>query len=201
MLVANAGVDVIWSSVTSERKAAMQVVPFNLLRGLNDYRILFIRKTSQPQFQTIKTLSDLRHFTAGSGQHWNDTQVMRANDITVTTSIAYAPLFKMLAAERFDFITCGLHEIDFANKHFGSLGLMPEPRLMLHYDKPTHYSFFVNKGNPALADRILRGLKLAEADGSFEQTFNQFARFKQRLDETKENHRVMLELINPTSDQ
>jgi len=201
MLVANTGIDVIWSSVTNERKEAMQVVPFNLLRGLNDYRVLLIRKNSQPKFATIKSLNDLRRMTAGSGQHWNDTQVMRANDIPVVTSIAYAALFKMLAAERFDFIACGMHEIDFATKNFGELGLGPEQTLMLHYDKPTHYSFFVNKGNHPLADRILRGLKLAEADGSFEQTFNQFAKFKQRLEETKTSNRLRLELKNPTSDQ
>ncbi len=201
MLVANTGIDVIWSSVTNERKEAMQVVPFNLLRGLNDYRVLLIRKNSQQKFSTIKSINDLRRMTAGSGQHWNDTQVMRANDIPVITSIAYAALFKMLAAERFDFIACGMHEIDFANKNFGELGLEPEQTLMLHYNKPTHYSFFVNKGNHQLADRILRGLKLAEADGSFEQTFNQFAKFKQRLEETKTSSRVRLELKNPTSDQ
>lgn len=201
MLVANTGIDVIWSSVTAERKEAMQVVPFNLLRGLNDYRILLIRKNSQQKFSAIKSLNDLRHISAGSGQHWNDTQVLRANDIPVITSIAYAALFKMLAAERFDFIVCGMHEIDFATKRFGELGLMPEQTLMLHYDKPTHYSFFVNNGNHLLADRILRGLKQAEADGSFEQTFNQFSKFKQRLEETKTSNRIRLELKNPTSDQ
>lgn len=201
MLVANTGVDLIWSSVTPERKEAMLVVPFNLLRGLNDYRILLIRKNSQPRFNAIKTLNDLRHMSAGSGQHWNDTQVLRANDIPVTTSIAYAALFKMLAAERFDFIACGMHEIDFATRNFGDLGLQPEQKLMLHYDKPTNYSFFVNKGNHSLADRLLRGLKLAEADGSFEQTFNQFATFKQRLEETKTSDRLKLELKNPTSAQ
>lgn len=201
MLVANTGIDVIWSSVTDERREAMQVVPFNLLRGLNDYRILLIRKGDQQKFSAIKNLNDLRHLSAGSGQHWNDTQVLRANDIKVVTSIAYAALFKMLAAERFDFIVCGMHEIDFATKNFGNLGLQPEQTLMLHYDKPTHYSFFVNKGNHLLADRILRGLKMADADGSFEQTFNRFARFQQRLEETKTSNRTRLELKNPTTDQ
>jgi hypothetical protein len=139
--------------------------------------------------------------TAGSGQHWNDTQVLRANDIPVITSIAYAALFKMLAAERFDFIACGMHEIDFATKHFSNLGLTPEQTLLLHYDKPTQYSFFVNKGNHMLADRILRGLIMAETDGSFEQSFRQFARFKQRRDEIKTSNRLRLELKNPTSDK
>jgi hypothetical protein len=201
MLVANTGIDVIWSSVTQERKAAMQVVPYNLLRGLNDYRVLLIRTNSQPKFTAIKNLNDLRRMTAGSGQHWNDTQVLRANDIPVVTSISYTALFKMLAAERFDFIACGMHEIDFATKTFGNLGLEPEQTLLLHYDKPTHYSFFVNKGNYKLADRILRGLIMAEADGSIDRAFNQFAKFKQRLEETKTSSRLRLELKNPTSDQ
>lgn len=197
MLVANNGFDVIWSSVTAEREAAMRVVPFNLLRGLNDYRILLVHQTRQDNFNVVKNLSDLRQFSAGSGQHWHDTHVLRANNINVTTSIAYEALFKMLAADRFDFIACGMHEIDFAVKTFGPLGLSIEPTLLLHYKTPTNYSFFVNKDNQKLADRILLGLQLAQQDGSFEQVFNEFSHFKQRYSEINNTNRVNIEIVNP----
>lgn len=201
MLTSNTGVDVIWSSVTQERKETMLVIPFNLLRGLNDYRVLLIHKDEQQKFNNIKNLNGLRELTAGGGVHWNDTRVLRANEIQVVTSIIYPSLFKMLAAHRFDFITCGLHEIDFVYDNFGKLGLAIESNLLLHYEQATDYSFFVNKEKPALANRIQRGLALAEADGSFERTFNNFPGFQQHFSEIKNNHRLKIELKDDVAAQ
>lgn len=200
MLIAGAGIDVMWATATKERQQQMLVVPVELLKNLNNYRILLINGEDQPQFNQVKTIADLKKFTLGSGDHWTDGMIFKDNGFNVSVTSNYPGLFKMLAARRFNFISRGLHEIGYDTQTYKNFGLVKEQSLLLKYDVPVQYCFFVKKGNISLADRIERGLKNAQQDGSFDKLFYQMPSFKEGEEALKNSRRLVLELRNTKAD-
>ncbi len=200
MLIAGAGIDIMWASATKERQQQMLMVPVDLLKNLNNYRVLLINKDSQSQFSNVKTLDDLKKFTVGSGEHWTDGNIFKDNGFNVTFTSSYSGLFKMLAARRFNFISRGLHEIGYDVKEYKDLALMQEETILLKYDVPIRYVFFVNKNNPSLANRVERGLKIAQQDGSFDQLFYQMPSFKEGEEFLKNSRRTQIEIKNTKAD-
>lgn len=196
MVVAGAGIDVMWASATKEREEQMRVVPVDLLKNLNNFRVLLINDGSQTLFSQVKTLNDLRKFTVGSGEHWTDGYIMKDNGFNVMATSSYYGLFKMLAARRFHFISRGLHEIGYDTQAYKEFGLVKEESLLLTYDVPISYCFFVNKDNIKLANRIERGLKIAQQDGSFDKLFYQMPSFKEGEEILKNSHRTLIPLKN-----
>jgi hypothetical protein len=200
MVIAGAGIDVMWGSVTKEREQQMHLISIDLLKGLNNYRILLINKDAQAKFSQVKTLDDLRKFTVGSGEHWTDGDIFRNNGFTVLATSSYSGLFKMLAARRFNFISRGLYEINNDSSEYRELGLAPEESLVIKYDVPIRYCFFVNKNNEALAKRLERGLKIAIEDGTFDRLFYDYPAFKAGEELLKNSHRTVIVLKNTKSD-
>ena len=199
MVIAGAGIDVMWASVTKEREEQMRLVPVDLLKGYNNYRILLINRDAQPEFSKVKTLADLRSFSVGSGEHWTDGAIMKDNGFNLITTSSYGGLFKMLAARRFHFISRGLNEVEFDTKKYKDFDLVQEESLLLVYDVPIKYCFFVNKDNAKLGDRIERGLKIAQQDGSFDQLFYQIPSFKAAEEILKSSHRTVITIKNTKS--
>lgn len=196
MVIAGVGIDVMWASATKEREEQMRVVPVDLLKNLNNFRVLLINKEAQAQFSRIKTINDLRRFSVGSGEHWTDGIIMKENGFNVVATSSYFGLFKMLAARRFHFISRGLHEIGYDTEAYKEFGLVKEESLLLAYDVPIPYCFFVNKANTRLADRLERGLKIAQQDGSFDKLFYQMPSFKEGEEILKNSHRTLIQLKN-----
>lgn len=199
MLMAGVGIDAMWASVTRERAEKFRVVEVDLLKNLNNYRALLIHKDKQAQFSKVTSLAQLRRFKTGTGPYWTDGIIMKDNGFTLVYGANYGGLFKMLAKHRFDFFSRGLHEIESDLIAFASLGLMQEPRLLLKYDRPVSYCFFVNKDNHALADRIERGLRLAQADGSFDELFFSMPNFKYGYEMLRDPQRLILQITNKTN--
>ncbi|MES2675013.1 MAG: transporter substrate-binding domain-containing protein [Pseudomonadota bacterium] len=195
ILMNKQGLDVIWSSSNHHREEQLLAVKFNLYKGLSEYKILLIRTEDQKQFSEIKTLDDLRHLKAGTGTHWQDTQVLTFNDMRFVTSWDYEPMFKMLAAKRFDYMVRSAHEVWSEVTRHSEFPLMAEQTLLLHYHQPVYY--FVHKENTVLAERILRGLNLAQADGSLDALLNSVPGFKIAAEEIHNKQRRILELENP----
>lgn len=176
LLVKKGVVDIIWSSSNKQREEEFATVKFNLLRGINEYRVLLIRADDQLRFDKIKTLDDLRQFKIGSGIHWSDTQIYEFNSLPMVTSYAFDTMFRMLAAKRFDYMARSLQEIDHEMEVYGQLGLTVEKNVLIHYPQPIY--FFLNKKNEALAKRIERGLLIAQADGSLDEIFMSIPAFR-----------------------
>jgi hypothetical protein len=195
MLMNKLGLDVLWSSSNHQREQQLLAIKFNLYQGISEYKILLIRKEDQKKFSRVKTLTDLRNFKAGTGMHWQDTQVLRFNNLPVVTSWDYEPMFKMLIAKRFDYMVRSSHEIWGELDRHPDLLLMAEQTLLLHYNQPLYY--FVHKENTILAERILRGLNLAKADGSLDALLDSLPGFKIAVAEINNKHRTMIELENP----
>ncbi len=200
MVVADAGVDVMWGSATSERQQQMRLVPIDLLKNLNNYRVLLIHKDMKNAFAKVITLEDLKKFTVGSGEHWTDGNIFKDNGFHVAFTSSYYGLYKMLAAHRFNFISRGLHEIGFDIVAFSDLGLIQEETLLIKYSSPVRYCFFVNKNNLALANRIERGLTLAQADGTFDKLFYEVPSFKEGEELLNSAHRTLIEIKNTKVD-
>lgn len=194
-------IDVVWSPTTHEFETTLLPVPVSLLKDLDDYRILIIRAGEQPRFDTIQTLDDLRKKTGGMGSHWVDAEIMRANGLPIISAVDYRSLFKMLRAGRFDYFSRGIYQVQLELGWIPTQGLVMEQRLMLQY--PAENYFFVNRSNPALADRIRKGLELALADGSFDETLYAYPEHRWARMEIDNHNRLIIQLdsIQPNSVQ
>lgn len=188
----NDGMDVVWTSTSADRERDFRYVPISLLKQLSDYRVLLIRKGEQSQFDAVKNLDDLRKFKVGIGGHWPDAKLLQNNGFTIVTSIYYESLFKMLVADRFDVFPRGLFEAWDDYEQRKDMNIAIEEKLLLHYPAP--FYFFVNKNNVALADRIERGLKIAIADGSFDELLLSMPAFKRGEEEFIKHNRKVFKL-------
>lgn len=195
-LVAGVGIDVMWSTATLEREKTMRVVSIDLFNHLNNYRALLIHKEDQPAFSNIKSLQDLQKFSVGSGTHWSDTAILKANGMNVTTAVNYTELTKMLVARRFNFLTLGLYEASYELSKLAEFNLVLAPKLILRYNPPSLYCFFVRKDNIQLADRIKRGLEIAIADHSFDKLFFSVDSFRAGMNVLNSPDRTIIDLKN-----
>jgi hypothetical protein len=185
-------VNLIWTGSSRQREEELLPVRISLLGELNNYRLLLIRKGEQERFSNVKTLDDLKRMRAGAGLQWPDTDIMRANGLTVETSQRDWLLFRMLDAHRFDFSPRGLYEVFSEVEVPDNANLAVEKTIMLYYEVP--FYFFVNRTNRLLAQRIERGLKMAIADGSFEQLMLSVPNFKRGLEEQRRPGRKLFVL-------
>ena len=85
-----------------------------------------------------------------------------------------------------------MYEVFNEEKLHRDKGLAIEKHLMLYYEAP--FYFFVNPQNKALADRLERGLKLAQADGSFDQLLLSIPGFRRAMEEQGNGQRRLLRL-------
>ena len=185
-------VDVLWSPTSAEFERQMLPVRVSLLKNLNNYRILLIRKNEQPIFSAIHNLDDLRQLKGGMGSQWTDAHIMEYNKLPLVKAVGYAKLFKMLAAKRFDYFSRGLYQIPSEVNFYPELELQIEQELMLSY--PNEVYFFVNSNNHALAKRLAEGLKIAQNDGSFDQLFNSIPRYQWGMELLSKHQRRVIEL-------
>lgn len=187
-------VDLAWFTSSPEAEANFLAIKKPLLGSINEYHLLLIRSEDQERFSTVETLEDLRQFKGGTSEQWADANIMRANQLPLVAVSRYPVLFKMLAANRFDYFPRGLYQITTEALRHPELDLVVENNLMLYYPSSTY--FFVAKDNIKLAKRIQSGLELAESDGSLEELFNSIPRFRwaQQLLESHSRKILRLEL-------
>ncbi len=190
-------IDVTWTMINPEREEKLLPIKISLLRGMNSYRVFLIRKEDAQKFQAIKTLDELKQYSAGSGSAWPDTRILQANGLPVITSAHYELLFTMLERKRFDYFPRGVYEVWNEQKTQENKGFVVEETLMFHYPAPIY--FFVNKKNTKLAQRIERGLQIAIADGSFDKLFFSTPGFEQGYKEINNQNRRVFHLQTYTN--
>jgi hypothetical protein len=185
-------VDVLWSPTSADFERQMLPVRISLLKELNNYRLLLIRKNEQAVFSAVQSIDDLRKLRGGMGAQWTDASIMEYNRLPLVKAVGYGKLFKMLAAKRFDYYSRGLYQIQSEVNFYPELELQIEQKLMLSY--PNEVYFFVNKNNPDLAKRLETGLQIAQRDGSFDQLFNSIPRYQWGLELLKKHQRRVITL-------
>lgn len=194
MLSTGEPVDVLWSMTSRNRETHLRPVRIPLGRGMIGYRLLVIRAEDRSAFAQITSVDQLSEKVAGQGPSWPDTEILRHNGLTVTTS-GYESLFTMLRHGRIDYIPRALNEPWGEVAARPELDLIVEPTLMLHY--PAANYFFVQRGNKVLAERLRRGLELALADGSLEKLFFRHPDHKVMFSKTQYQKRRVFRLENP----
>ncbi len=163
-------VDVTWMPYSQNLRYKLTPITIRLLKNLSDYRVFLIRTQDQDKFTRVKTLADLRKFKGGIGSHWPDRQVMEENGLPLVLSMSYFNLFKMLKSNRFDYFSRGVYQVRAEVEAYAGQGITLESSLFLRYENPVY--FYVRSENKELAERIEQGLKMAIADGSFNELFN-----------------------------
>lgn len=188
-------IDIYWSMNSPQIQKDLLPIKIPLLRGMNGYRVLVIRREDEGKFKNIHSLEDLSALSAGQGVDWPDVDILRHNGLKVITSNESDLLYKMLAGKRFDYFPRGVHEA------WNELELNADDNLMVSNDVVLFYPapvfFIVNKNNSELAKRIYRGLELAKADGSFQRLFDSFPNFVFGINEMKSSKRFRLHLEAP----
>ena len=192
----NGVINIMWDGTNAQRERDLLPIRISLVRDLNDYRVFLIRKEDEARFHDIRSLDELRKLTAGAGVNWPSVDVLRHNGLPVETTVNYSSLFPMLKAKRFDYMPRGVHEAWAEEQVYGKDGLMVEPTIFLHYRVP--FYFFVSKDNKAMAERVEKGLRLAQADGSFDKLLNGYPAFRRALGEIAARKRKVFELDLPS---
>jgi len=192
----NGVINIMWDGTNAQRERELLPIRISLVRDLNDYRVFLIRKEDEARFRDIRNLDELRKLTAGAGLNWPSVDVLRHNGLPVETTVNYSSLFPMLKAKRFDYMPRGVHEAWAEEQVYGKDGLMVEPTIFLHYRVP--FYFFVSKDNKAMAERVEKGLRLAQADGSFDKLLNGYPAFRRALREIAARKRKVFELELPS---
>ena len=186
------GIDVISTMTSVERENKMLPIRIPIDKGLIGWRLLLINKANQSKFKSILTLEDLKKLTAGQGNDWPDTAILRASGLNMYGTSNYASLFHMLESERIDYFPRAVNEI-WTEVDLRPKRLMVAPGIVLRY--PTAIYFFVRKGNTRLAADIRDGLEKMIADGSFEKLFQQY--YGDMIRRSSLKGRRVFELKNP----
>lgn len=187
-------VDITWMPYNVNAPSQLTPVKIRLLKNLSDYRVFLIRADDQARFSRVHTVEDLRRLRGGIGSHWPDRIVMEENGLPLVLSISYFNLFKMLASNRFDYYSRGVHQVLPEINAYADKGLGLELELLLRYKNPVY--FYVNKSNNALVERLSIGLEIAMQDGSFDALFQQFENFTWAESMLKQTNRRVIPLRN-----
>ncbi len=187
-------VDITWMPYNINAPAQLMPIKIRLLKNLSDHRLLLIRADDQARFSNVKSIPDLRKLRGGIGSHWPDRIVMEENGLPLVLSVSYFNLFKMLASNRFDYYSRGIHQVLPEISAYADKGIALESELLLRYENPVY--FYVNKSNTQLAERLSAGLKIAMEDGSFDALFAEFENFTWAESVLKKGNRRVLSLTN-----
>jgi len=185
--------DLAWMMTSVERESHMLPVRVPMDRGLIGCRVAFVRRADVDRWKHVRILADLRPYVAGQGHDWPDTEILRANGLTVNGLSRYEALFEVLRLGRIDYFPRAVFELDDEATTAAAHGLVVEPHVMLRY--PTASYLFVRVDRPQLAADLHRGLDAAIADGSFGRLFERS--FGEALRRHRVSRRVHLQLKNP----
>ncbi|KKA43896.1 diguanylate cyclase [Salinivibrio sp. KP-1] len=193
--VISRNIDIIWAGASPEKEMKMLPIRIPILKGLLGHRIFIIRNEDKERFSSIKTMNELKSFTAGQGRFWGDTKVLKSAGIPVISTIKYENLFYMLEGGRFDYFPRAIHEPWVEVDSRPELDLAIDNNVLIIYPFPLY--FFVNKSNQDLHDDIYSGLEIAIKDGSFDKLFFNHPMIKDALEKSRLKDRVIFRLDNP----
>lgn len=161
-----------WSFTPEEKDAIdTRIIPIPLVNGLLGYRECIIRRADRDKFAAITTEEDLQEISMGLGQGWLDTEIMRQNGYAVVGAPDLHKLYDMLKRERFDCLPLGIGEAEGSlAEHDPENQLMIAEQMLLFYPLPVFMQ--VSGKTSALANRMEKGLRLLQQDGTLARIFH-----------------------------
>lgn len=198
LLDGSAYLDVVWAGASIARDVDYRLIPVDLLGGILGIRAVIIRKSDRHKFLAIKSREDLKGLTACQGQHWPDTAILEAAQLSVLTVNKFESNFLMLSKGRCDYFPRGIHEGYSEIEQYHMLNgndLVIFDDFLITY--PFNMWFYVDKDNNALAERLTYGLEMAIANGSFLKLMQEHAVTSHLFPLKKWNNRTLIQLSNP----
>jgi len=196
-MAADGPIDVQWiaASILDDQKMLPVLFPIDM--GLLGYRVFLINGSRKAEFALIHTLDDLGKLVALQGSGWADINVLRSAGLRVRTAPTYQDLFRMTVNGRADYFPRGAFEAYSEQPKFAASvpGLEVEDTLVLHY--PFSFVFYVKKTDEQLRDDLLRGLKSAFDDGSYQTLFLSNPDVQSVLTHAHLKTRRVIEIDNP----
>ncbi len=186
-------VSIVWTMTSIEREQQLRPIRIPIYKGLIGWRLCLVNATERDKLQHIKTVADLKTLVALQGSDWPDSDILRANGLSVEGTADYEGLFKMLRRGRADYFPRALSEIGNEAAVAKNHALAIDNHIVLHY--PAAVYFFVAKDNLILANALTEGLEAAMADGSFDNLFLQY--FDAVIKQANLSKRTIIELHNP----
>lgn len=165
------GLDLAWTMTSVEREALLLPVRVPVERGLIGFRLALVRPEHADRWKEVRNIADLSRYVAGQGQDWPDTEILRANGLSVQGVPRHTALFEMLRLGRIDYFPRSAFEIDGEIESGLAEGLVIEPHVLLRY--PAASYLFVRRDREPLAVELQRALDAMVADGSFARLFQQ----------------------------
>lgn len=193
--VQNGELDVFFALTTPEYERDFIPVYIPLYRGVMGMRLAIIKNSNRSLFEHVRSLDDLKRFTAGQGQFWADSDILERNGIPLVRELKYPNLFRMLEAERFHYFPRGIHEPWGEVEAWKDLDLSVDEHIMLWYTVP--YYCFVSRSKPELASHLEEQLEAMVADGSFQKRFFEDDSVKLALRHANLENRRVIKLENP----
>lgn len=190
-------IDVHWLTPTHEIEHYLQLIPATILFGGLGLRGLMIKSSQLQQFQQIKTVEDLRRFTACQGERWPDVQVLQYAGLKVHTVQNFDSILDMIHKGRCDYFPRSVIEGDaeLANKPQSYDGLSFFTSVLLYYPMPVH--FYVNPKNKTLAKRLEQGLKAMHDSGELLRFMQQHQVTRHVFEPERYSQSFVLKLHNP----
>jgi hypothetical protein len=196
LLKANELINIGWYGTSADLERDLVPVRYPIWRGLLGHRVFIINKNSQPAFDKINTLEDLRKFRGEQGIGWSDIQILENSGLMQNES-PYDTIFAKINAGRSDYFARGIteafREIEAVTPDFPNL--VVERHVLLVYRFAAF--FFTNKENPELAHALEEGFRRAYADGSFLKFFNNYPAVKAVMAQANLRNRVRIDIPNP----
>jgi len=193
-LAQNDGSIHVLASMTSvERELLLRPVRIPIDKGLNGWRVPLVPATRPDVLKDVRTADDLGRLWAGQQFDWPDTMILRTNGLQVVPTTNYTSLFRMLGADRFDYLPRSVLEILPEAERHRHEGIAIDRHIVLRYPAAVYY--FVHRDNEKLANIIRAGLEAAIADGSFERLFQ--AHYGGMIERLALPRRRVIEIANP----
>ncbi len=188
------GVDVIFTMSSMARRWVFKAVNVPLTKGYIGVRLILVTPENRYHFAKITNANELRQKKLGQGFDWPDTQILEDNGMNVVTSLSVDSLVDMLMENKIDGFPRGVTEFE------GIISKYPHRKMVaandIYIKYPTDMYFYVRKDNISLAERLEKGLKAGQKDGSFNKIFRKY--LQPSIDAAHLDERHVIKLSNPT---
>lgn len=163
-LEAGEHIDVYWVGTDPDRERRLAPVRVPLTGGLLGIRLPVILPQRQEEFARIRTLEDLRQYTACQGDQWPDSDILEANGLPVLRINQFQVMYEMLRAGRCDYFPRSVIEVYAEVAAQPQNSFVIDETLVLAYRYPLY--FFTSRTNTDLNRRLHDGLTAMAHDGS-----------------------------------
>lgn len=167
------GCDVLVSVAGNQKFSGKptKIIEIPLCKGVLGHRLLIILKQHAKRFSNISSIKQLQKMTIGIPATWADADLFRKNGYKVSEKGSLDDNFTRLLAQKIDYITLGVNEIESVLERLGDVKkeLLIEPNILLYYPLPL--VFYVHPDKIQLANIVKSGLKNAIANGKHAALF------------------------------